>query len=52
MISWGLGAFFARANPKRNDSWSVLLKEAVLPDFGLFSRNIIRLFNMEVIGIL
>ena len=42
---WGLRAFFARANPKGNGSWSVLLKETVLPEFMFYSRIFIRLFS-------
>ena len=42
---WGLCAFFARANPKGNGSWSVLLKETVLPEFMFYSRIFIRLFS-------
>ena len=49
---WGLCAFFARANPKGNGSWSVLLKETVLPEFVFYSRIFIRLLSSDLFGVL
>ena len=39
---WGLCAFFARTNPKGIGSWSILLKETILPEFRCYSRIRIR----------